>query len=107
MAVAGLVLGIVAIVLSFIPCVNLFGFLPAVLGLIFSIIGLSKSKKTGEGKGMSVAGLICSILALVWIPIYYFIFLAAAGATVGGFEEAMRKGLEEAAKAASKTPAVK
>ena len=107
MAVAGLVLGIVAIVLSFIPCVNLFGFLPAVLGLIFSIIGLSKAKKTGEGKGMSVAGLICSILALVWIPIYVFIFLAAAGGAVGGFEEAMKKAVEEAAKAASNTPAPK
>ena len=36
----------------------------AVLGLIFSIIGLNKAKTTGSGKGLSIAGLVIS---LVWI----------------------------------------
>lgn len=87
MAVAGLVLGIVAIVLSFIPCIGILAIIPAVLGIIFSIMGLSQAKKTGQGKGMAIAGLILSILAIAWVPIFVLIIMggaAAAGAAAGG-----------------------
>jgi hypothetical protein len=86
MAMAGLVLGIVAIVLSFIPCIGFFAITPAILGIIFSIIGLSQAKKTGQGKGMAIAGLVLSILAIVWIPIFILLIVggAAAGAAAGG-----------------------
>jgi hypothetical protein len=37
----------------------------SVLGLIFGIIGLRKSKQTGTGKGMSIAGIVLSVLWLI------------------------------------------
>lgn len=37
----------------------------ALLGLIFSIIGLKKSKETNSGKGLSIAGIIISTLNMV------------------------------------------
>ena len=80
MAVAGLVLGIVAIVVSFIPCIGLFAFIPAIFGIIFSIVGLVQAKKTGDGKGMTVAGLVLSILAIIWIPILLFVIMGGAAA---------------------------
>jgi hypothetical protein len=85
MAVAGLVLGIVSFVISFIPCVGLLAILPAILGIIFSIIGISKAKTTGQGKGMAIAGLILSILAIAWVPIYILLIVGGAAATSASF----------------------
>lgn len=48
------------------------------LGLIFSCIGLNHSKKMGgDGKGLSIAGIVISVLAIVIIIIYLSIFIAA------------------------------
>ncbi len=48
-----------------------------ILGLIFSIIGLSQAKRTGgEGQGYALAGLIISIFSIVvslWILIVFVI----------------------------------
>ena len=56
--IAGLVMGILSIVLS---CAGI-GIFPAILGLIFSIIGIaSKNKK----KGTSIAGLVCCIVGII------------------------------------------
>ncbi len=52
-------------------------FIP-ILGLIFSCIGLNRSKKmNGDGKGLSIAGIVISVLAIVIIIIYLSIFIAA------------------------------
>ncbi len=77
MAVAGMVLGIVGLVFSFIPCLGWFlGIVLAVLGVIFSAIGLSQSGKSGQGKNMAVTGLILSILTIIWIPAYWFLIVS-------------------------------
>ena len=50
----------------------------SILGLIFGILGLRKSKQTGTGKGMSIAGIILSVLWLIaTIAIVAVVFLAA------------------------------
>lgn len=44
-------------------------FIP-ILGLIFSCIGLNRSKKmNGEGKGVSIAGIVISVLAIVLVVV--------------------------------------
>lgn len=40
-------------------------FFISILGLIFSIIGLNKSKQTGTGKGLSIAGIIISSITTI------------------------------------------
>jgi uncharacterized membrane protein len=65
-----MVLGIIAFILSLIPCIGgWIAFLPALIGLILSILGLLQSKKTGQGRGMAIAGIVLCILVLAWIPI--------------------------------------
>lgn len=60
LAIASMVLGIVALVLS--CCVP---YLPIVLALLAVILGgVSLAKKMG-GKGMAIAGLVCGIIGLV------------------------------------------
>lgn len=66
MAVAGLVLGIIALLTSFLPIINNFAALLAVLGLIFGIVGLVgvlKGKKSG--KGMAIAAVVLNAVAVV------------------------------------------
>ena len=60
LAVAGMVLGIVALVFS--CCVPYITFICALVGCILSGISLAKHK---GGKGMAIAGLVCSIIGLV------------------------------------------
>ena len=59
LAVAGMVLGIVALVLCWIPflCQIL-----ALLGIIFGALGIGRANKIGKGKGMAIAGLVCGVV---------------------------------------------
>ena len=52
MAVAPLVLGIIALLFSFLPFINMFAFLLVILAIIFGIIGLvgiCRNQKSGMG----------------------------------------------------------
>jgi hypothetical protein len=63
MAVAGLVLGILGLVLCW---ASILGWILALLGIIFGGLGMSKANKIGgKGKGMAVAGLVCGVLGLI------------------------------------------
>ncbi len=65
-ALAGMILGIIGLILSF------FGLVP-LLGLIFSILGLKSTTR----KGMAIAGLIMSIVGLIF-AIFSCAFIIAA-----------------------------
>lgn len=58
-ATAGLIFGIINLCTSWIPLLN---GIPAILGLIFSITGITK--KNAGGKGRAIAGLIMSSVGL-------------------------------------------
>lgn len=63
-AIAGFILGLIAILTSFIPIVNNFSMLLAVLGLIFGIVGLvgiSRGKKSG--KGFAIAAIVICVVS--------------------------------------------
>ena len=63
MAVASLVLGIIALVIGVVSGGSLgwFGSILAILGIIFGALG----RKNPESKGLSTAGLVLSIIALL------------------------------------------
>ena len=85
MGVASLVLGILSILICWIPCVNYLAFVPAVIGVILGIVDTVKKSKSGEKKGMAIAGLILSAVAVVIIFLWTVIF-GAAVSTVDGNE---------------------
>ena len=62
MAVAGLVLGILAMVFCWIPFLN---WILAILAIIFGAVGNGKANKVGKGKGMAIAGLIMGIIGAI------------------------------------------
>ncbi|GAA1661585.1 hypothetical protein GCM10010977_24290 [Citricoccus zhacaiensis] len=62
LGVAALVLGIIAIVIAFIPFIGMGSFLLGALAVILGIVGL---RKKGLPKGTSIAGLILGALSLI------------------------------------------
>lgn len=77
--IAGLVLGILAIVSCW--CYGIFGIIFGVAGLICSIMG-NKKGKTGVG----TAGLVCSVVGLILgviALIYFIVVLGAAFSMLG------------------------
>ena len=64
MAIAGLVLGILAAVSSWIPIVNNLSFIIGVIGLVLSVVGVVgtvRGKKAG--KGIAIAALVINLVA--------------------------------------------
>lgn len=65
LATAGFVLGLLGLLASWIPVLNIVGLILGVLGAILAAVGLAKSKKVGTGKGLALSGLILGVLAVV------------------------------------------
>ena len=74
MGVAALVIGIASLLIGFIPLCGFFALVPAIIGIILGIIDVVKKSKSTEEvkpkKGVSIAGIILSSLALILIIIY-------------------------------------
>lgn len=98
LAITGMILGIVGLVLSCIPCCGLFvlGGLLAIAGLIISVVALKK----GVGKGFAIAGAICGgfgTLVFLGYVIFFIIYiliygLAAFTALIGSMGSAASSG---------------
>ena len=80
LAIAGLVLGILAILGAFIPLLNILTAPFAIIGLILAIIGfLGINKGKYAGRGIAIAGIVLGAVALVVTVGMY----ACAGAIAG------------------------
>ena len=81
MGIASLILGIVSAILGFIPFCNIIALLPALIGLILGIVDAVKKGKSGEPKGMAIAGIILNIIAFVIIIGMYIAAVALTAST--------------------------
>lgn len=66
MGIASLVLGIISLIMSFIPGIGMFFCITAIIGIILGIISLCKKLD----KGKSIAGIITSSLAIIITILY-------------------------------------
>ena len=73
MAVASMVLGLLAIILS--CCLYPVAFLLALIGLILGAVAI---KKDTPGKGMAIAGLVLSLISIA-IAVLFIVLVASAG----------------------------
>lgn len=63
MGIASFVIGLICLLLS--PFLSVFLILPAILGLILGIVSVVIKSKKKESKGLSIAGIVLSTIALV------------------------------------------
>lgn len=73
-ALISMILGILSVVLCWIPIV---GLVLGIIALVLSIKGLNQAKYTNKGKGFSIAGLSCGIVGIFLNLIYSFVWLLA------------------------------
>lgn len=88
LAVAALVVGISAIVIglftAWIPVINFFPLMIGVVGVVLGVLGM----KGPTGKGMSIAGLVCSVITIAvvilsWVFVFFIVGVAASAASGG------------------------
>lgn len=81
----GFVLGLLAAIFAWIPFVGVIGWPLAILGLIFSGLGLYRVMKgRANNKGLTIAGLVLSTLGLVFCIIYTVSFASAVSDVAAG-----------------------
>lgn len=72
LGIAGLVLGIIALISSVVPLINILTFPFVVLAVIFGGIGIAQTVKgTKSGKGIAIAALVLGIVALIITMVMY------------------------------------
>ncbi|MGH3664746.1 MAG: DUF4190 domain-containing protein [Egibacteraceae bacterium] len=76
-AITALVCGIIALLLSWIPAINLLAILLGIVALIAAFIGFGKAKEPGVGgRGMAIVGLILGLVSVI-VAILVYVGLAA------------------------------
>ncbi|QKF07669.1 DUF5067 domain-containing protein [Berryella wangjianweii] len=77
-AIAGLVIGILAALTSFIPIINNVSFILALVGAVLGVVGVIQTKggKRG-GKGLAITALVVNIVAIVMVLATQALFSAA------------------------------
>ncbi len=95
-AIVGLILGIIALVLSAMPIINNFAFILGVVGLIFGIVGVVGTRdKKKLGKGMAVASVIIAALACVIVLASQAVYSAALDEAGAQLDKATGDATEE------------
>ena len=103
-----MVLGILGLVLSFVPCLGMYALPLTVLAVILGALAM-RSGKDGlpkKGKGMAIAGLVCglfgSLIGAYWLWAYMSIKNGSSS-----FEKEFKKGFNEGIEKAIKEEAAK
>lgn len=62
LGIAGLVIGIIALIISFIPCLGMYALVPGIIAVTLSAIGYAQANKGNGSKGIIIAALIVSLI---------------------------------------------
>jgi phosphate/sulfate permease len=65
LGVAALITAIITFVLAVIPCVGLIAIIPGIIAIVLASVGLSQASRNNSPRGVLVAGLIISIIAVL------------------------------------------
>jgi lysylphosphatidylglycerol synthetase-like protein (DUF2156 family) len=90
MGVTALILGILGVICSFIPCFGLFAMLYGVLAIIFGAVGLNQAKKGGGSVKLPKAGLILGIVSLAFAVLWWVMFAGAMAESASEIDAAMK-----------------
>lgn len=100
LGIAGLVLGIVAAVVAFIPCFGMYAIYPGIIGVVLSGISIYLANKTQAAKGMAIAGLVCALVGCSIAGYQYYIInkgmeVLDKSLKENGSLDSLRKNIEE------------
>lgn len=94
MGVAALIMGIVSVVVAFIPCLGLLAFFTAIVAIVLGAIGISQSSRAESPKGLAIGGLVTGGLALL-ISIAQVVFFAGFSRNFDTIGDRIEEAFEE------------
>ena len=74
--IASLILGILALLIAFIPCIGFLALIPGIVAIVLAIVGLSQASQANGAKGVIIAGLVVSIIGTVVAAAWLILFSA-------------------------------
>ncbi|MEN2402840.1 hypothetical protein GKZ90_0023840 [Flavobacterium sp. MC2016-06] len=77
--IASLIIGIGAVIISFIPCFSLLSLFFGLFALILGYLGLSEAKKNNAPTSMPTAGLILGGIAVLISGLFVLVFAGIIG----------------------------
>ena len=92
MSIAGLVLGIVSIVLAWFYMVNIAALVAGVVGIILAVKGKKAAATAGAPTGLGTAGLVLSIIGTVIAGIGFFTCTVCVCAAADVIDDAINSG---------------
>lgn len=94
MGTAALVLGILTILIAFIPCVGLISVFFGILAVIFGIIGYTKAKKGNASTSMPIAGIVLGVVGTIFALMWVLLFVGSAWAGSLSHESEIRSEID-------------
>jgi gas vesicle protein len=94
LGIAGLVLGIIALIISFIPCLGMWAIVPGIIAVILSGIGFSQASIANAKKGLIIAALVISLVGTAIAAWQFYIFRNAPD-KLEEFGKEFQKAIEE------------
>ena len=82
LGIASMILGILALLICYVPWVNIASLVMSIIGLVLAIMAKKKNAEVGAPPGLATAGLVTSIIALIVSAILFVtctVCLCAAG----------------------------
>ena len=106
MGIAALILGIVGLVIAWIPFCGILALIPCLVGLGLGIADIIVKGQRGEPKGMGIAGTVLNAVALLIVILWSIVFAAQTASLMSdpelkeAFSQGFKRQLEEAEKKA-------
>ncbi len=97
LGIASLVLGILALVISFIPCLGMYAIFPGIIAIILGAIAFMQANKAKSPKGLIIAALVISILGTAIAGWQYAVLSSAASNLTSAIEDATGKDINDLA----------
>jgi len=91
LGIAAFVIAVVGIVISFIPCLGMYGLVPCGIALILAIIAFVQAKKANSSKGLIIAALVISIIGTTIASWQLYVLMNAKSFIEGDFKDAIEK----------------
>lgn len=82
--IVGIVMGIIALIVAFIPCIGVVAFVPGGIAIIFSIISIVQASRGNGAKALGIVSFVISTLAVIIAAAWLLFFggLAVANTTM-------------------------
>ena len=102
LGIAGFVLGIIALTTSFLPVINNFSAMLAVVGFVLALVGtIACVKGRKAGKGLSIAGVVMNVIAFIVVLATQSMYSSAIDDAFSGTSVAPQPAAEQPATTAA------